>query len=78
MTKIEGNHHIHGQKNIVFSYSDPGGTLEKTKQPKTLIKAAKEEIYVSKEVEESASEGKSCRPETITAENQYACHDLSA
>ena len=39
----------------------------------------KEEIYVSKEVEESAlaSEGKSCRPETIAAENQYACHDLS-
>ena len=35
--KIEGNHHIHGQKNIAFSYSDPGGTLEKTKQPKTLI-----------------------------------------
>ena len=23
-----------------------------------------------------ASEGKSCRPETMTAENQYACHDL--
>ena len=44
-----------------------------------LFSAANEEIYVSKEVEESApaSEGKSCRPETITAENQYACHDLS-
>ena len=37
VTKIEGNHHIHGQKNIAFSYSDPGGTLEKNKQPKTLI-----------------------------------------
>ena len=37
MRKIEGNHHIHGQKNIAFSYSDPGGTLEKNKQPKTLI-----------------------------------------
>ena len=36
VTKIEGNHHIHGQKNIAFSYSDPGGTLEK-KQTKTLI-----------------------------------------
>ena len=36
MTKIEGNHHIHGTKNITFSYSDPGGTLEKNKQPKTL------------------------------------------
>ena len=42
---------------------------------KLLFTAAKEEIYVSKEVEESAlaSEDKSCRPETITAENQYGC-----
>ena len=24
-----------------------------------------------------ASAGKSCRPETITADNQYTCHDLS-
>ena len=37
VTKIEGSHLIHGQKNIAFSYSDPGGTLEKKKQPKTLI-----------------------------------------
>ena len=34
---IAGNHHIRGQKKIAFSYSDPGGTLEKIKQPKTLI-----------------------------------------
>ena len=34
---ITGNHHIRGQKKIAFSYSDPGGTLEKIKQPKTLI-----------------------------------------
>ena len=34
---IVGNHHIRGQKKIAFSYSDPGGTLEKIKQPKTLI-----------------------------------------
>ena len=36
-------------------------------------------LYVSKEVKENtlASEGKSCRPETITTVNQYVCHDLS-
>ena len=34
---IAGNHHIRGQKKIAFSYSDPGGTLEKIKQPKTLF-----------------------------------------
>ena len=34
---IAGNNHIRGQKKISFSYSDPGGTLEKIKQPKTLI-----------------------------------------
>ena len=32
---IAGYHHIHGQKKI--SYLEPGGTLEKIKQPKTLI-----------------------------------------
>ena len=32
-----GNHHIWGQKKMAFSYSDPGGTMEKIKQPKTLI-----------------------------------------
>jgi len=43
-----------------------------------------EELYISKEVKENAlaSEGKSSimpsRPEKITAENQYGCHDLSA
>ena len=26
---IAGNHHICGQKKIAFSYSDPGGALEK-------------------------------------------------
>ena len=34
---IAGIHHIRGQKKIAFSYSYPGGTLEKIKQPKTLI-----------------------------------------
>ena len=32
-----GNHHIRGQKKIAFSFSDAGGTMEKIKQPKTLI-----------------------------------------
>ena len=36
-------------------------------------------LYASKEVKENAlvSEGKSCRPETITTVNRYVCHDLS-
>ena len=34
---IAGNHHIREQKKIAFSYSDPGGTLEKIKRPKTVI-----------------------------------------
>ena len=34
---IAGNHHIHGQKKIAFSYSDTGGTLEKIKETKVLI-----------------------------------------
>ena len=34
---IAGNHHIRGQKKIAFSSSDPAGTLEKIKQPKTLF-----------------------------------------
>ena len=34
---IAGNYHVGWQKKIAFSYSDPGGTLEKIKQPKTLI-----------------------------------------
>ena len=34
---IAGNHHIHGQKKIAYSYSDTGGTLEKIKQTKALI-----------------------------------------
>ena len=34
---IAGYHHIHRQKKIAFSYSEPGGTLEKIRQPKTLI-----------------------------------------
>ena len=34
---IAGIHHTRGQKKIAFSYSYPGGTLEKIKQPKTLI-----------------------------------------
>ena len=39
---IAGNHHIRGQKKIAFSYSDPGGTPEKIKQPKTLFSRNKE------------------------------------
>ena len=34
---IAGNHHIHGQKKIAYSYSDTGGTLENIKQTKALI-----------------------------------------
>ena len=34
---VAGDHHIREQKKIAFSYSDPGGALEKIKQPKTLI-----------------------------------------
>ena len=34
---ITRNHHIRGQKKIAFSYSDPGGTLKKIKQRKTLL-----------------------------------------
>ena len=34
---VAGNHHIRGQKKIVFRYSVSGDTLEKIKQPKTLI-----------------------------------------
>ena len=34
---ITRNNHIRGQKKIAFSYSDPGGTLKKIKQPKTLM-----------------------------------------
>ena len=39
---IAGNHHIRGQKKIAFSFLDPGGTLEKIKQPKTLFSRNKE------------------------------------
>ena len=50
---IVGNHRIRGQKKIAFSYSDPGGTLEKIKHPETLIQP-QVEPYVSKEVKENA------------------------
>ena len=50
---IVGNHHIRGLKKIAFSYSDPGGTLEKIKHPETLIQP-QVEPYVSKEVKENA------------------------
>ena len=45
--------HIHGQKKITFSHSDPEGTLEKIKQPKSLL-SRNEEVYVSKEVKVNA------------------------
>ena len=59
-------------------YWDPGGTLEKIKQPKHLF-SRNEDHCISKEVKGNAlaSKSKSCRPETITVENQYGCHDLS-
>ena len=66
---ISGNHHIRGQKKIAFRYSDPGGTLEKIKQKKNYLAAAKSVNF--------GSEGQSCAPETKLTENQYACHDLS-
>ena len=66
------------KKKIAYKYSDPGGTLEKLNNLKPLF-SRNEELNISKEMKENAfaSEGKSSRPETITAENQYACHDLS-
>ena len=39
--------HIHRQKNIAFSYSDQGGTLEKINQPTSLF-SHKEEVYIFK------------------------------
>ena len=56
----------------------PGHNASTTYNVKPLFSRNKE-IYVSKEVKENAlaSEGKSCQQETITAENQYACHILS-
>ena len=39
---IVGNHHICRQKKIAFSYLDPGGTLEKIKQPKASFSRNKE------------------------------------
>ena len=51
LQNIGGNHR--GQKKIAFSYSDPGGTLEKIKHPETLIQP-QVEPYVSKEVKENA------------------------
>ena len=65
------------KKKIAYKYSDTGGTLEKLNNLKPLF-SRNEELNISKEVKENAfaSEGKSSRPETIMAENQYACHDL--
>ena len=34
---IVGDRHIHGLKQMTFSYSDQGRTLEKIKPPKTFI-----------------------------------------
>jgi len=70
---------ITDKKKIAYNCSDPGVTLEKLSNLKPLF-SSNEELYISKEVKEKnafASEGKSCRPETMTVENQYACHDLS-
>ena len=67
MTKlIVGDHHIHGQKKIAFSYSDQGGTWRKLNNLKPLFSRNEGQII------------KSCRPETTTSENQYDCNDLSA
>ena len=40
-----GCHHIQGQKKTAFSYSDPGGTLEKIKQPKHYLAAMKNLMF---------------------------------
>ena len=57
---IARNHHIRRQKKIACSYSDPGGTLKKIKQP--LLAATK-----------SVNFGSEGRLETKPTENQYAC-----
>ena len=48
-------------------YWDPGGTLERIKQPKNLF-SRNEDHCISKQVKGNAlvSKSKSCRPETIT------------
>ena len=43
----------HSQTNRKYYYSDPGGTLKKIKQPKSLF-SCNEEVYFSKEVKENA------------------------
>ena len=52
------------------------GALWRKLQP---LFSRNKKLYASKEVKENAlaSEGKSCRPETITTVNRYVCHDLS-
>ena len=52
---IPGNHPIlQGQRKVAFSYSDPGGSLGKIKQPKSLS-SCNEELYVSKQIIENAT-----------------------
>ena len=70
--------HTDETEKIAFSYSLR--SRRHFKQPKTLQFSWNEELYVSKEVKENglASQGKSCRPETIPTKTHYACHDLSA
>ena len=69
---MTGNFHIYGQKRIAFSHSDPGTTK--------VFFSRNEEVYVSEEVKENALDShqrENHADQKYTAENQYACHDLS-
>ena len=53
-----------GQKKIAFSYSYPGGTLKKIKQPKTLAAFSRKKSFTfEKRTKKMLFSGKSCRPE---------------
>ena len=68
-------HYTHGLKKIAELFRSKRHFGENWKPYSAVIK----NLYASKKVKENAlvSEGKSCRPETITTVNQYVCHDLS-
>ena len=83
MTKLfVENHHItftDKRKSLsVIIIQIKEGLWRKLNNLKPLFSRNAEELYVSKEVKENAlvSEGKPCRPETITSENQYACRKI--
>ena len=68
------------KKKIAFIYSDPGGTSEKLSNLKSLF-SRNEELCISKEVKEKIllhqRVNHADQKQTMTAGNQYACHDLS-